>query len=856
MNVPFYKKKFFLIVLASCWLFSEAIGQTPTIEVFQESVLKNGVFSHQFNHYHASVRPQRNVTGNHGTSYFNPSNNGNNNGPFGAKGYPAVNNFFYKPNTDFIGRDTVVVEFYKQYGNGSNQVARKIFYFTVVPSFLKAENDFVSTLQGQSIEIPVLINDIGNGTNQVIAGITNINNGSAVMTSGNTKVLFTPEAGFTGIANLNYSICDAQGSCSFAVVNICVVPANPPAHDTILLFTNKDVPQVVLSDMNSGFYVTGYPSHGSLDTLQTLVYVPNQGYTGADQIGFENANGDTRVVQIRVFNVPTASNLLFNDIVFTPKNEVIDEIHLLDNDNGATYLVNVSVVGGTTTEKGGTLVYLPNIGKGVYRYTPPTGFQGVDKFRYRAMAPNNPYDTATCYIIVDDLNPVLPVFNITTPRNTPLVLGDHLPFGGYTYTQINEGQGSVTFYPGLNTVTSGFGQEFTGVNMLVYEPVADTTGVDEFEFEYCANGIPGGCRLVKVVVNIVEISNPQAPVLCAGKSCVWAGDTNMDGMVDVRDVLPIGMCMGEVGVTRTNGSVAWYGQHANNWNSLFVTGLGYDPKHIDSDGDGIISSLDTAAIGEFYGNYHNLTPTPVEALSDLPFYIEEPNFPQNLEVGDVFYAPIGLGNASFPAINAYGLAFELLYDPAIFEVNILFNDNTWMDYNSPILSKTQRPLAGKIDAAYTRTSGVAASGFGHIGVAEFIVIDDVSGGRPDKLNSKVTLNSLGLMNGNGQTLGLGGDGFTIELGGSGKKEVKPVAEDQLIVYPNPASQAFTLHLNGFGHEMERVMVYSMTGGLVYDSGKMTAKRMMVNVADFATGVYTVKVLANGEVLNKKIEVIR
>ncbi len=856
MNVPFYTKKIFLILLASCWFFSEAIGQTPTIEVYHELVLKNGIFSHQFNHYSASVRPQRNVVGSHGASYFNPSNNGNNNGPFGAKGYPASNNFFYAPNSNFVGRDTVVVEFYKQYGNGGNQVARKIFYFTVVPSFLNAENDYVSTLQGQAVEIQVLINDTGNGTNQTIAGITNINNGTAVLTAGNTKVLFTPEAGFTGIANLNYSICDAQGSCSFAVVNICVNPVTPPSQDTFFLFTNKNVSQVVLSDMNSGFYVTSNPAHGILDTLQTLVYVPNQGFTGTDQIEFENANGDTRVVQIKVFNVPSVSNLLFTDIVYTPKNEPIEEIHLLDNDNGATYLVNVSVIGGNTTEKGGTLVYLPDIGKGVYRYTPPSGFKGVDKFRYRAMAPNNPYDTATCYIIVDDLNPVLSIFNITTPKNTPLVLGDNLPFDGYSYTQINPGLGSVIFYPGLHTYPSSpYNQEFSGINMLVYVPVLNATGADEFEFEYCADGVPGGCQLVKVEVDIVEISNPQSDTLCAGKACVWSGDTNMDGAVDVRDVLPIGMCMGEVGTIRTNGSVEWYGQYANDWNSLFVTGLGYDPKHIDSDGDGIVSSLDTAAIGEFYGNYHNLTPAPVEALENLPFYIEEPNFPENLEIGDVFYAPIGLGNDTFPAINAYGLAFELLYDPAIFEVNILFDDNTWMDYNSPILSKTQKPLAGKIDAAYTRTSGVAASGFGHIGVAEFIVIDDVSGGRPDKLTSKVTLNSLGMMNGNGQTFGLGGGSFTIELGGS-SKVVKPVEENQLVVYPNPANQAFTLHLNGFGHEMERVMVYSMTGGLVYDSGKMTAKRMMVNVADFAPGMYTVKVLANGEVLNKKIEVIR
>jgi hypothetical protein len=46
------------------------------------------------------------------------------------------------------------------------------------------------------------------------------------------------------------------------------------------------------------------------------------------------------------------------------------------------------------------------------------------------MAPNSPYDTATCYIIVNDMNPDQAIYHITTPKNTPLVLGDHLPFEG------------------------------------------------------------------------------------------------------------------------------------------------------------------------------------------------------------------------------------------------------------------------------------------------------------------------------------------------------------------------------------------------------------------------------------------
>jgi hypothetical protein len=83
-----------------------------------------------------------------------------------------------------------------------------------------------------------------------------------------------------------------------------------------------------------------------------------------------------------------------------------------------------------------------------------------------------------------------------------------------------------------------------------------------------------------------------------------------------------------------------------------------------------------------------------------------------------------------------------------------------------------------------------------------------------------------------------------------------VNEDQLMAYPNPATNTVTLHLNGQSNEMQRVMLYNMVGSLVFDSGEVQSKRMEVNVSDLKSGVYTAKVFANGEILNKKIEVIR
>lgn len=816
-------------------------------------MMKNDTLHFQFNHYGLSYAPQidNGPEVNGASAYFSPSSCCA--GQKGIKGTPATNHLYYIPPTGFTGRDTIAVKYQRQFGNYGSQDAIKMIYITVLNSFLTAENDYAATLEGQSIDIDVLANDIGNGTNLAVADIPNVNNGSAERINNNTKIRFYPSTGFNGVANLNYTICDAQGSCDMATVSICVNPASTPAYDSIFITTEKNAPQVVLAEIDSNYVLSLAPQHGDLDTMETLVYVPDLNFTGFDKIIFSDpVNNKTRVVQIRVLNVPGKNTFLFDDIVYTPVDEELEEIRVLANDNGGQYLVSLSVSGYPFTQQGGLLTYLPQVGPGVYNYAPPAGFSGIDKFKYRAYSPNSGYfEEAWCYIVVSNQNPVKPVFQIATPKNTPMVLGDHLPIESYSFTNYAVGgnKGDVVFYPGYQTITSQHGQTFSGVNMLVYEPYPGETGPDEFEFNYCPGSQNYGCPLVKVVVDIMDMSSPQ----CAGNECVWAGDTNRDGAVDVRDILPIGLCMGEVGPVRQNGSVAWYGQYSTNWNSLFPSGLGVDSKHIDTDGNGIVSALDTAAIKEFYGKYHNLTPEPVNAINELPFYIQEPDF-TNVSPGDVLYAPIYLGNDTTHAINSYGLTFSIDYDPGFFEnVSVFFSDTAWMKYNSPILSLTHKPFPGKLDAGYTRTSGVSASGYGIIGVVEFIVIDDVAGNRLKGKSTTVTLNPMGMMNGNGQTLGLNGNSFTLTLNANGGSST--IKDEQLVAYPNPATQTVNLHLNGQGNEMQRVMLYNMVGALVFDSGEMTAKRMQLNVSDLKSGVYTAKVFANGEVLSKKIEVI-
>lgn len=863
MNVSLLTKKLRLLLLMPLFWFGvvESNAQTPSLDVIRDTILVNDTLHYQFDHYNIIIPPYITTLPSHGSGYFNPYSSGD--PRKGIKGWKQKNHVYYVPSQGFTGRDTLEVFYYYHLGGGQTYSGYKILYITVVPSHLTANNDYAATNQGQPVDIPVLVNDVGNGSNLTIATIPNVNHGTAIPIDGNTKIRFTPHAGFSGIANLNYTICDAQGSCDMAIVSICVLKSVAPAYDSLFITTEKNTPQVVLMPLDDNYHVDLAPAHGLLDTLETLVYVPNANYTGYDKVIFKDTiNNRTRVFSIRVLDVPAPNNYLYDDIVFTPVGTTIDQIHLLKNDAGGKYLMNVGVIGYPNTQHGGQLTYLPGIGKGVYKYTPPPGFTGIDKFTYRATPPNNAnFEYAQCYIVVNDQDPGEAVFHIVTPKNTPMVLGDHLPFDSYEYTNLNGGDiGSLSFYPGQQTVTSSHGQTFSGYNMLVYDPNPNVTGEDEIEFNYCAGNPGGSCPLVKIEIDVVELPNPQSDTLCAGKECVWSGDANQDGRVDVRDILPIGLCMGEVGQSRLNGSVAWYGQYANNWNNIFSDNLGFNAKYVDTDGNGKVTSLDTLAIRQFYGKYHNLTPEPTQAIYGLPFYIEAPDF-NNIQPGDVLYAPIHLGNDTFPAIDAYGLAFGIDYDPALFEsVKVIFSDTSWMGYNSPILSMEHKPFDGKLDAGYTRTSGISASGYGKIGVVEFIVTDDVIGTRLIKNTTTINLHSFGLMTGTGQTFGLEGNSLTFNLnlpGDNQDDDRPPVTPEQLVLFPNPAKNFVNIHLNGYGNEIERVVLYSVVGEKVYDSGSIQMKRNQIDVTQLTQGMYMIKVwTSSGEILNSKFEVVR
>ncbi len=769
-----------------------------------------------------------------------------------ATGQPNTYKLTYTPNDGFFGQDFIRIT------RWTCPIISQCFqyldlYITVVPAKVTARQDNVATTSGNPVSINVLSNDFSSRGVLILSSISSVNNGTATFTPGSPNVQFTPAPGFKGVALLNYIVCDDENNCDNGNVSIHVSSTTPPATDTVRVFTHRNTPQSIL--IPPGFQRVSGPSFGAYsDSGQELPeYTPNNNFTGLDFINFSNGNRQV-VARIQVLN--TAFNQFAKDDIAYTTPGVSVEFNVLENDAFGTAAINFTIV---QQPANGVLTVGPS--NGLVTYTPNPGFSGTDSFRYSSRRPfgSSNTETATARISVSNFAPASTTYHMYTPRVTPLVIGNNVPVPNFQFfVTDNADHGQVLLLQGqVDTVI--YGRQITGYNMVLYVPNSYVTqGEDEFEIAYCVNSSNSGngcsfMRTIKIEVDILNIGSGNGP-MCFG-DCVWTGDTNFDGVVNMEDLLPIGLFMGEAGLPRPdNNPSLWYAKYAENWDNPFVP-FSVDLKHLDADGNGYVSAHDTIAIHNFYGNTHGITAGKAP-LS--PYTI-------NL-VGDVFAGPgdvvelkMVLGSTNQPALNVYGFTFPFEYNPNIFvpgSVQTSFSHKSWLSYNSPILFMNRNNMEGRLETGFTRTTGRAASGFGEIGTVHLIIVDDITGIRMggDDLSVEVGGGLSTMMNSAGQTFGVEIEKVKIHIRYAHELEA-PLTDDLLKVWPNPVGDYLNVHLNG-GKEFERVTIYNLMGQMVYNTGNMKARNAQIGVNQLDNGIYILSVDTPEGRINKKIEVLK
>lgn len=769
---------------------------------------------------------------------------------FGGSGDPYVYEIKYTPDAGFIGVDTFTLEYI--YQGVYPFLVYRAFEVRVYPSIVTPATDFAVTAGGTPITLNVLDNDSGVGPLSV--GSVPMSNHGTVSLNGNA-ITFTPASGYTGIAHVNYTVCDTVGTCKNAQWDIGVHAAgSAPQNDTLRLATTRNT-GVSMPLLYNGYALFQAPSNGQL-TLHSghaFTYTPGNGYHGDDQFVLSyNNNGTTvyKTVLVRVLNTPEPNKMAIDDYGYTPVNQPI-AMNVRQNDIGnllvKSWVIPPNLPGTVTgTTSGGNFTFTPN-----------AGFTGVATFYYRIGNNNAPdLEMAAVHITVGNLAPAQTTYDLTTPEGTPLIVNYKIPFTDFVFEVTDApDNGTLTFHPGLTTHTFG-AQTISGYNLLIYEPNPGFIGDDPFEVNYCvtANNI---CRDVKVTAHVSDVL-ATAPPYCLSE-CVWTGDLNGDGKVNNKDVLTLGYAMGMEGEVRDDPALEWYGQFGEPWANPFMADVP-DLKYIDSDGNGAIDHADTLALGFFYGNTHAMQPFLPPTSKGLPFELDI--LTPNPGVGDLVQIDVYLGETDDPVADLYGFTFDMTLSPDIVDsaLHMTFADNAWTNLNSPHMTLQRRPSTGRLETAFTRTGTSPVSGHGYIGRVEFIIIDVIEGGRPNKKPGFVIfVDGPTAQWGDGSVTQSSSTAYPVSLKTNKVKkraEAETTTETDLSVFPNPAQNILNVRLQGT-ETIRSLQLMSADGRLVYRMpGNTAPDAIQIPVGQLPNGLYILQVQTEKGVTSRKVEIAR
>ena len=750
-----------------------------------------------------------------------------------------VYTFLYKPTNDFLGSDTFSVNYIV------NSVSTSKFYnITVRQAKVIAIPDLYAydfIKKGEQL-MSVTDNDIDeeNGLKPTIYEITSNNNGLFKISEDRKDIFFTPIFGFSGVANITYLVCNTTNEVCAQTTASIIVP-NP--RDTFEVFTPKFTP--INLPIPKDFVLQNSSVNGTLKLSGHFQeFTPNANFVGRESLLFQNALTNQQIA-VNVNVLSKRKNLYaFDDFTALTPGSSIANWDLLSNDflkviNPSFKIITQPKFGKITSVEGSRITYeAPN----------GSNFSGVDQFTYELSQDGLDKETATVYVKVSKFEPVSSVFNFYTPKGVTLKVGNTFP------SSVNNIK--------LEIKKSGNGSLVVNDdNTLTYDPLTINSGVDnKWEIDYLVSDKV--VSTVNLIFNILNESSVTAP--CFGADCVWSGDTNNDGIVSLSDLLPIGRYLGSV--QPSDGPLtteSWYGKKASEWDKPAL-------KYVNTNGDRFITDADTVAVRKYLGNTHGII------AKDVPIQNFTVKLKGNATVkpGEAVNLEVFIGDKNKSAIDLYGFTLSLPFNKQIFDLSkssITFDSRSWLAYNSPVFALTNSNTdRGVLEAAYTRTSGKAADGFGKVGTARIIVID-IAGIKPPNGSNELQVTLGGQATGsdaNGNAYSLYVEPFTLTIDFSDSKEkatptlpVEPILSPryneggEIDIFPNPATDF--VNIKSYRNSLiKTVQLVNMSGQILFESNNINQSELEMSIADRVTGVYYVRVVTENAIFTRKIQILQ
>jgi len=275
-------------------------------------------------------------------------------------------------------------------------------------------------------ETPVILTLIGNDSDPngdvlTIASVTQPANGTAVLNPDGT-VTYTPNDDFVGQDIFTYTVCDPDGNCDTATVNVTVENQIPVAENDAAT-TGESTPVIISvtdndTDVEGPLTVTAVtaPTNGTavVNPDGTISYTPEDGFFGDDSFTYTVCDSNNECVEavVNVTVTPQAPNL--TDDVETTEPAVPVIVAVLGNDTDPNG--DVLTVTEVTQPTGGTAVINPD---GTVTVTPDADFEGDLVMTYTACDTDGNCETADIVVTVDAVTPDAVDDSATIPGDTP-----------------------------------------------------------------------------------------------------------------------------------------------------------------------------------------------------------------------------------------------------------------------------------------------------------------------------------------------------------------------------------------------------------------------------------------------------
>lgn len=745
--------------------------------------------------------------------------------------------FTYIPNADFVGFDEFTIEYSKSISSFATSKAYTTYKLQIEPSILTPNNDYAIIYLGGSTTVDVLQNDEAT-TSLSLTNIPFAEGGSASIVD--NKINFQSNGEFAGLAHLKYTVCDNLGNCKIGSFTVSVLTQVPSSSELSLATTSN---AVVISPLEWDTYqISVFAQNGTASIVnnQEFRYTPNNGFTGKDSIFLTSTIGGTDITKkilIDVYPSLIPNSLAIEDFVFTQP-DVPVTFNVLDNDYGLYSDIDF------TQPFNGEVVYN---GNGEFQFTPPTGYKGGQFFTYQLKNTlGSTVETGVVSIATGSYLPKHGTYKLTATQNTPLLLKYPIPFDNCQFEIINQADhGTVSFVEGPEPVIL-MGETVMLHHALIYFPDPGYIGDDEFGVRYYQLD---STKEVKISMTIIE-----AEETCID-DCIWPGDTNADGVVNSKDLEAIGLYFGLQGPTRPNNSTDWFAHQAgDDWNYPYsATNL----KHVDTNGDGQINSDDVAVIEESFAKFSRITPRIFSTHKNLDLKFDYSEYEGTISYpGDFISLPISLGTATQPVTGIYSLAYSIHYNADLMDsstVTFQYDHDSWLTQNDAVLTLNNAPIDGDFESGLTRTGKLATSGHGIIGSFDFIIEDEIIW---KSRNPYITLYMEGeISDGFGNTYAINGDSLRIPIQHVAKHGV--LQEQDVVIFPNPASDEITIHLNN-QHQASEILIYDIQGRLCKNITDLNSNNyhIMLPKRQFKAGLYVAKIITPTGAVSKKFSVLR